>query len=127
MEQYEGIAILATNLRANLDEAFVRRLAYTVRFSFPGEAERLKIWQQIWPSRKLLAPDVDLTRLAGRFKLSGGNIRNIALSATYFAAAEKSKVTMAHLLRALGREYEKVGKSVSQEELQAALAPEAIT
>ena len=124
MEQYDGIAILATNLRGNLDEAFVRRLAYTVRFPLPGEAERLKIWQQIWPSQELLAPDVDLARLAAQFKLSGGNIRNVALSASFFAATEGSKVTMAHLIRALSREYEKVGKTVSQAELNAVLEPE---
>jgi SpoVK/Ycf46/Vps4 family AAA+-type ATPase len=123
MEQYDGIAILATNLRANLDEAFVRRLAYTVRFPLPGEAERLKIWQQIWPSRELLAADVDLGRLAAQFKLSGGNIRNIAVSAAFFAAAEQSKVTTAHVVRALSREYEKVGKTVSPAELNLALEP----
>lgn len=122
MEQYDGIAILATNLRGNLDEAFVRRLAYSVRFSLPEQPERLKIWEQIWPSRDLLAPDIDLRRLAASFKLSGGNIRNVALSASFFAAAEGSKITMTHLLRALSREYEKVGKSISHTELSMVLA-----
>ena len=123
MEQYDGIAILATNLRANLDDAFARRLAYAVRFTLPEEAERLKIWRQIWPSADLLATEVDLGRLAAQFKLSGGNIKNIALAASFFAATAGGKVTMTHLLRALGREYEKVGKTVSQAELEALLAP----
>ena len=127
MEQYDGIAILATNMRGNLDEAFVRRLAYTIRFSLPGEAERLRIWQQIWPSQEILGPDVNLQLLASQFKLSGGNIRNIALSGSYYAAAEGGKVTMAGLLRALSREYEKVGKTISQAELNAALAQGAKT
>jgi ATP-dependent 26S proteasome regulatory subunit len=94
-----------------------------VRFTLPEEAERLKIWRQIWPSADLLATEVDLGRLAAQFKLSGGNIKNIALAASFFAATAGGKVTMTHLLRALGREYEKVGKTVSQAELEALLAP----
>lgn len=126
MEQYEGIAILATNLRGNLDEAFVRRIAYTVRFSLPAEAERLKIWEKIWPSQELLAPDVDLARVAKAFRFSGGNIRNVALAASFFAAARggKTKVSEDDLLRAVQREYDKVGKSVTMAELRDGVAAE---
>jgi SpoVK/Ycf46/Vps4 family AAA+-type ATPase len=123
MEQYDGIAILATNLRGNLDEAFVRRLTYAVRFPLPEQAERMRIWQQIWPSPDLLAPDMDLERLAANFKLSGGNIRNVALSASFFAAADATKITVEHLARALVREYEKVGKNTTTAEVMATLAP----
>jgi AAA+ superfamily predicted ATPase len=125
MEQYEGIAILATNLRGNLDEAFVRRIAYTVRFSLPGEAERLKIWEKIWPSQDLLEPGVDLPGLAKTFRLSGGNIRNVALSASFFAAARGGRITTDDILRAVQREYEKVGKTMTPAELHDAIAPEA--
>jgi AAA+ superfamily predicted ATPase len=122
MEQYEGIAILATNLRANLDEAFVRRLTYTVRFPLPAEAERLKIWDNIWPSKDLLDASVDLPRLARVFKLSGGNIRNVALAASFFAAARGGKITQDDILKAIQREYDKVGKTVALSELQESMA-----
>jgi hypothetical protein len=124
MEQYEGIAILATNLRGNLDEAFVRRIAYTVRFTLPAEAERLKIWQKIWPSQNLLAADVDLPRIARAFRFSGGNIRNIALAASFFAAARDGRIAQDDILRAVQREYDKVGKTVTLAELRDAVAAE---
>ena len=118
MEAFEGIAILATNLRGNIDDAFLRRLDYTVRFALPAAAERLKIWNQIWPSKQLLAADVDLNRIAETFKLTGGNIRNIALAASFFAAKRDSKVTQDDLLRAIQREYDKAGKTISITELR---------
>jgi AAA+ superfamily predicted ATPase len=119
MEQYEGVAILATNLRGNLDDAFVRRLAFAVQFPFPDEAQRKEIWEKVWPSHELLAPDVDLSRLASQFRLSGGNIRNVALAAAFLAAPQGGRVTTQLLLRALQREYQKVGKNTSEEELRA--------
>ena len=95
MEEYDGVAILATNLRSNLDEAFVRRLAFTVHFPFPDEADRRRIWRGIWPAATPLAADVDLDFLAAQFKLSGGNIKNIALAAAFLAAADGRPVAMA--------------------------------
>ena len=118
MEQYEGVAILATNLRGNLDEAFVRRLAFTIHFPFPDEADRRRIWAGIWPQELPRAADVDLDFLAAQFKLSGGNIKNIALAAAFLAAAEGSPVTMAHLRQALRREYQKLGKVLTDAELR---------
>jgi ATP-dependent 26S proteasome regulatory subunit len=117
MEQYEGITILATNLRQNLDEAFVRRLAFHVHFPFPGEADRLHIWRGIWPAAAPLGTDVDLHFLARQFKLSGGNIKNVALSASFLAAADGGQVMMAHLYHATRREYQKMGKVLSTAEL----------
>lgn len=120
MEQYEGIAILATNLRGNLDEAFVRRLAFTVHFPSPDEASRRQIWAGIWPPEVPLAEDVDLDFLAGQFKLSGGNIKNIALAAAFLAAEDNSLVRMADLRQAMRREYQKLGKVLTDVELQPA-------
>lgn len=128
MEQFEGITILATNLQGNLDEAFVRRLAFTVHFPFPGEADRQRIWSGIWPPAVPLAGDLDLDFMARQFKLSGGNIKNIALAAAFLAAGEDGAspsastgrgglVTMAHLRHATRREYQKLGKQLSAEEL----------
>lgn len=118
MEQYEGVAILTTNLRGNLDEAFLRRLAVTVHFPFPDEAYRLRIWKNIWPIQARLDPALDFEALA-RLKLSGGNIKNIALATAFLAAAESSPLCMSHLLHAVRREYEKAGKLLSTAELQA--------
>jgi hypothetical protein len=115
MEQYEGIAILATNLRANMDDAFLRRLAFVVHFPFPDEASRRRIWRVVWPVELPLADDVDIDFLARQFKLSGGNIRNVGLAAAYLAAegGAEGPVTMAHVLRATRREYQKMGKQLS--------------
>lgn len=110
MEQHEGIAILATNLRQNLDEAFVRRLAFIVHFPFPDETMRRRIWAGIWPDAVPLAQDVDLDALAKQLKLSGGNIRNVALSAAFLAADDGQVVTRHHIQQAAQREFQKMGK-----------------
>jgi hypothetical protein len=117
MEQYEGIAILATNLRQNLDDAFVRRLAFTVHFPFPDQADRRRIWAGIWPEATPVAEDVDFDFLSSQFKLSGGNIKNVALSAAFLAASDGGQVTMAHVFHATQREYQKIGKVLSATEL----------
>jgi len=117
MEQYEGSAILASNLRQNLDEAFLRRLAFVVHFPFPDEYHRRRIWRQVWPGATPVAPAVDLDFMARQFKLSGGNIKNIALAAAFAAASDGGVVTVDHLLHSTRREYQKLGKSLSHAEL----------
>lgn len=115
MEMYDGVAILATNLRQNLDDAFLRRLAFTIHFPFPDQGDRRRIWQTIWPAQVPIHEDVDFDFLAEQFKLSGGNIKNVALAAAFFAAAEDSAVRMRHLLHAVADEFRKLGKPLSQE------------
>jgi len=117
IERYNGIAILASNLRQNLDDAFIRRLAFMVAFPFPDAADRRRIWQSIWPRETPLASDVDFGFLAERFKFSGGHIKNTALAAAFLAANDGGVVTMAHLIHATGREYQKSGKILSETEL----------
>jgi SpoVK/Ycf46/Vps4 family AAA+-type ATPase len=112
MEEYEGMVILATNLRKNMDEAFVRRLHFAIDFPFPTEADRRRIWEGLWPADLPRAADLDLDFMARRFEIPGGNIRNIALAASFLAAADGGCVTMAHLIRATQREYQKMGKVV---------------
>jgi AAA+ superfamily predicted ATPase len=119
MEQFDGIAILATNLRANLDEAFIRRLAFTIHFPFPDSASRLKIWTAIWPAETPLSPGIDFAFLSRQFALSGGNIKNVALGAAFFAAERGDAVTMRDLMRATVREYQKLGKTLDATELGA--------
>ncbi len=116
MEEYEGITILATNLRKNMDEAFVRRMAFTLHFPFPEEADRRRIWEGIWPLETPRVDNLDLPFLARQFKLTGGNIRNIALAATFLAAADGQVVEMDHLVRATRRELQKMGKAVVERE-----------
>jgi AAA+ superfamily predicted ATPase len=112
MEEYDGTVVLATNLRRNMDEAFVRRMHFTIEFPLPDEEDRLRIWRAMWPAATPLDPELDLAMLARRFELSGGHIRNIAVAAAFLAAADGRVVTMEHLLRATRREYQKLGQVV---------------
>jgi SpoVK/Ycf46/Vps4 family AAA+-type ATPase len=122
MEEYDGIAILAPNLRQNLDDAFMRRLAFTVHFPFPDEASRRQIWTGIWPAETPLDGDIDHDFLARQYKLSGGNIKNIALASAFLAAEDEKPVTMAHLFQATRREHQKMGKTLSEGEPNGSLS-----
>jgi len=122
MEEYDGVVILATNLRKNLDDAFVRRLHVTVDFPFPEEEDRLKIWRKVFPAEAPLAPEVDLTFLARQFKLAGGTIRNAALLAAYLAADAGAPIGMAQIAHAVRREYQKIGRLATAAEFGPYLA-----
>ena len=117
MEEYEGVVILATNFRKNMDEAFVRRMHFTVEFPLPNQAERLRIWETIWPANTPKGADLDLEFISQRFELTGGNVRNIALGAAFLAAENGGVVNMPHILHAMRREYQKMGKVVREAEL----------
>jgi hypothetical protein len=116
MEQYEGIAILATNLSDNLDQAFTRRLAFSVHFPFPDEAARLQLWTRAWPQSVPIDRSVDRPLLARELKVTGGNIKNVALGAA-FASPVAGVVMIEHLCHAIKREYQKLGKTLSPLEL----------
>jgi hypothetical protein len=113
MEAYDGVTILATNLRGNLDEAFTRRLQFAVAFPFPEAEERLRIWETLFPAEVPTTSDVDLPLLAERYRLAGGSIRNILVSAAYLAAADGGTLTQAHLLHSTRRELQKMGRLVN--------------
>ncbi|OLE21101.1 MAG: hypothetical protein AUG44_28695 [Actinobacteria bacterium 13_1_20CM_3_71_11] len=110
METFDGVAILATNLRANLDEAFTRRLDAIIDFPPPDAEYRRRIWELALRPGLPRADDIDLDVLAQRFNLTGGNIRNIALAAAYFAAEDRRPVSMADLMRGTHREFLKLGR-----------------
>jgi SpoVK/Ycf46/Vps4 family AAA+-type ATPase len=110
MEAFDGIAILATNLRANLDEAFARRLDAMVDFPVPDTAARLMLWERHLGDKVPRADDVDLAFCAEAFELSGGNIRNVTRCAAFLAADEDTAVGMSQLIRAVEREYRKLGR-----------------
>jgi SpoVK/Ycf46/Vps4 family AAA+-type ATPase len=117
MDEYEGVVVLATNMRKNMDEAFVRRLHAIIDFPVPGVADRRRIWERIWPAATPRDSGLDLDILAQRIEVAGGSIRNIALAGAFLAAADGSAVTMTHVLRAARREYQKMGKVLAAGEL----------
>ncbi len=117
MEAYDGVTILATNLRANLDEAFTRRLQFAVDFPFPESEYRLRIWQTLFPADVPRDADIDFETLSRRFKLAGGNIRNIIVSAAFLAAADGGRVSMRHLAHGTRRELQKMGRLINETDL----------
>jgi len=118
MEAYDGVTILATNLRSNLDEAFTRRLQFALDVPFPREEHRLRIWEALFPPSVPRADDIDFGFLAQKFKFAGGSIRNVILSAAYLAAADGGCVTMEHLLHSTRRELQKMGRLVDNNDLR---------
>ncbi|MFJ7628672.1 ATP-binding protein [Streptomyces sp. NPDC097595] len=110
MESFDGLAILATNLRANLDDAFTRRLDLVVDFPVPDPPQRLLLWNRSLGPTLPRGADLDLAFCAENFELAGGNIRSIAVTAAYLAADMGGEVTMATLIHAVQREYQKLGR-----------------
>ena len=110
MEAFDGIVILATNLRSNLDAAFARRLDAVVDFPMPDAAHRERIWHQALGREVPRAEELDIAYCAKAFELAGGNIRNIALAAAYLAAAEERPVATPDLIRGTEREFRKLGR-----------------
>ena len=114
MERYEGVAVLTTNLRNNIDEAFTRRLDVICSFPEPGAEERLALWQRHLPASVPQDADVDLRLLADGLPVAGGTIRNIALTAAHSAAIAGGAVTQAMLVAAARREYLKLGRMYTE-------------
>ena len=105
MEAYHGLAVLTTNLKSSLDNAFLRRLRFVVQFPFPDQAQRLALWQRVFPAATPTR-DLDLDKLS-RLSMTGGSIRNIALNAAFLAADAGQPVSMSHLLQAAHAEASK--------------------
>jgi hypothetical protein len=121
MERFKGLAILATNRKKNLDEAFLRRLRYIIDFPLPGIPQRKDIWRQVIP-KKVDCPGVDFDFLAKQFPLAGGHIRSIVFNACLQAADGpapagdyRGTLTMEHIIAAVKREYDKLNRTVSLE------------
>lgn len=112
MEAYNGLAILATNKKSALDEAFIRRLRFIVHFPFPGTRERKIIAQRVFPS--LVPKDkLDYDRLAS-LNLSGGSLHNVAINASFKAAEEGGPVTMPMILSAARAEFQKMERPIKE-------------
>jgi SpoVK/Ycf46/Vps4 family AAA+-type ATPase len=110
MEQHEGIVILATNLSKNVDEAFLRRMHFSLSFPWPEKEERLLVWQRVFPTEAPQDKDIDYNFLARRLEISGGNIKNIAIGAAFLARSDNCPIAMRHVMLAAKREYHKIGK-----------------
>ncbi|MFD5188415.1 AAA family ATPase [Streptomyces sp. NPDC058357] len=110
MESFDGLAILATNLRANLDDAFTRRLDLVIDFPVPDPERRLVLWERCLGPVLPRGLDLDLAFCAENFELAGGNIRSVAVTSAYLAADTGEPVTMATLIHAIQREYQKLGR-----------------
>lgn len=122
METFDGLAILSTNLRANIDEAFTRRLDCIIDFPTPTEELRLQLWTNCLAPPLPLGDDLDLSFCASAFELTGGNIRSAATTAAYLAAAVDRPVGMAELITAVEQEYRKLGRLVLEREFGRYLA-----
>lgn len=117
MELFDGLAILATNMKNALDDAFTRRLSFIVDFPYPDLNLRYEIWQKVFPEEAPLSPNIDFARLAG-FNLNGGNIHSIAVNAAFLAAEQGSQVTMRLLLDATLTEFRKLEKPAKETAFQ---------
>jgi hypothetical protein len=116
METFDGLVVLATNLRANIDEAFTRRLDVIVDFPLPDPEHRALLWDRCLGRLMARAEDLDLDFLGRAFELAGGGIRSAAVTAAYLAAEAGAPVTMAHLVTAVQREYRKLGRLTLESE-----------
>ena len=116
LEEYEGITILATNLKDNIDDAFKRRIRFMVNFRFPSAETRRKLWNSLIPEAAPRSRDLDLDFFADQFELSGSQIKEVLLNAAYIAAAMGEPLGNAQIKEALCINYEKYGKFLTKED-----------
>lgn len=116
LESYDGVVVLASNLPGNIDEAFLRRIHEVVSFTAPGVVERRAIWAHHLSDGALPVADLDVDRLAERFEVTGGIIRNAVVGAAFRAADDDRPLTMHHLRLALAGEYLKLGRMLNSED-----------
>jgi len=114
LESFDGVAVLTTNLRSNIDDAFTRRLDLVVDFPFPDQEQRLALWRHSL-GRVPTVEGLDPVRCAREFELSGGSVRSAVTTAAYLAAGRGDGVTAADLLEGARREYRKAGRLVLED------------
>ncbi|HKE79115.1 MAG TPA: ATP-binding protein [Solirubrobacteraceae bacterium] len=110
MEDHPGAVVLATNLRSNMDDAFLRRLDVVVDFPLPTVDDRERLWRHMLPDEAPVDGDVDVAELAKLFEVTGGSIRNCTITAAFLAAADGGTIAMAHVVQAVALEYRKNGR-----------------
>lgn len=112
IERFDGIVILATNLKKNMDNAFMRRMRYVIQYYMPDENIRYRIWKKCLPNKHNLS-DYDIEQIAKRLDIAGGSIKNIILSACVIAKCESKTLQIRHVLQAVDIEYRKMGRMLS--------------
>ncbi len=115
LEQYDGLVILATNLRKNMDDAFLRRIDVAIEFDLPEPEQRRAIWEKAFPATAPVG-ELDFDFLADRFDVSGGNITNAALAAAFLAADRAEPIGMEHVVLGMKREFQKLGRLRTESE-----------
>ncbi len=115
IEEYSGVVVLATNLRQNIDEAFLRRIHVLVDFPFPDADARFEIWKGLFPPKIERPSDPELRDLAERFELSGGSLKNVVVDASFRALGEIPsgcvvRIAVRHLVLSIAREFQKLGR-----------------
>jgi hypothetical protein len=122
MEAYSGLALLTTNFRQNLDDAFTRRLRFIIEFPLPSTSDREKIWKLVFPDKAPKASDLDFSFLARRLELTGGNIQQIAIRAAFAAVEDGRIIAMTHVLAATRHELRRLGRHSEEKMLEAVAA-----
>ena len=113
MESYDGLAILSTNMLNAIDKAFLRRIRFIVDFRFPDKELRLEIWKKTFPKNTPLGIGNQDFLTLSELKITGGNIRNICLNASFFAAHDNSPVNKDHIKKAIQIEFSKIGQTLT--------------
>ncbi len=121
IEEYTGISILATNNMQNFDAAFKRRMTYLIPIGIPDASTREMLWKKAFPKEAPLAKNVDFAALSNAVELSGSSIKNAAVQAAYFAAAENREITMDDIATAADLECVKVGRLGAKNDILSAL------
>ena len=122
IEAFAGLAVMTTNFRRNIDQAFLRRFRFTIDFPQPDAAAREAIWHQCLPADAPRADDIDFRFIARRLELSGGSIQQITVCAAFAAAAENKPIAMKHLVEATRAELVKIGMHQAERELSERVA-----
>ena len=114
IDEFDGIVILSTNFRRNIDEAFIRRMQFVIEFPFPEAEYRNEIWKKAFPKQLPKSDDIDFEFLANNLQISGGNIKNIVINSAFLAAKNDKPVCMQDLILATRREFEKMGRPLQK-------------
>jgi SpoVK/Ycf46/Vps4 family AAA+-type ATPase len=112
LEYFDGIAVLATNILQNIDQAFLRRIQLSVHFPNPLPGEQISLWQAHLPEGHV-DTGIDFSDIVSRYDLTGGDIRNASLTAAYHAAEGNEKIGNVHIIKAIKKEFFKKGQPMS--------------
>lgn len=115
IEEFNGVVILATNYRENIDAAFMRRMKFEIRFTIPDEKIRYEIWKSVLGG-KITTEPLDLEYLSDNFEFTGATIKNVVLNAVFKSVSQEQELDMGHVIWAIRSEFEKNGKMVFKEE-----------